>query len=271
MRAACATIVERDDPHLYATALFAPEPARSSLMVLYAFDCELSRAVRSSKESMIPRMRLQWWRDVVEEAAQGAVAKSHEVASPLHAIIQDHATVGLGDDLTALIHAHAQVLDLPWSPEQEPVWRQNRFQRLVAAACKVLTGTRTEPPEIGPAMADAFALRHAHRMAALGDSVPLPNIVGSNLAALARGELRDSLRKILIDTAESGLRALHGARCNHPDTDARMIPALLPVLSVERTLSMVQRDPGSVFGQLDDIDRPFDGLKLAWRAARGRW
>ena len=51
MSQACADIVRRDDPQLYKTALFAPEPARSRLMVLYAFDIELSRATRASAES----------------------------------------------------------------------------------------------------------------------------------------------------------------------------------------------------------------------------
>ncbi|MFX5157877.1 squalene/phytoene synthase family protein, partial [Acinetobacter baumannii] len=32
-------------------------------------------------------MRLQWWRETVEEAAAGRPARRHEVAAPLHAAI----------------------------------------------------------------------------------------------------------------------------------------------------------------------------------------
>ncbi len=55
-----ATMVRRLDPDLFHTALFAPEPARQRLMVLYAFDIELSRAAARAAEPLIAAMRLQW-------------------------------------------------------------------------------------------------------------------------------------------------------------------------------------------------------------------
>ena len=114
MSGACAEIVRGNDPHLYKTALFAPEPARSHLMVLYAFDIELSRATRASKESLIPRMRLQWWRDRVEEARGGAAPKAHEVAGPLAGLVMSGA-LSAHDAMSDLISAHEKMLDLPWS------------------------------------------------------------------------------------------------------------------------------------------------------------
>ncbi len=89
MIAACTEIVARDDPHLHATALFARPPVRARLMVLYAFDIELSRATHASKESLIPRMRLQWWRDALEEIAGAGIVRKHEVTSPLADVLDD--------------------------------------------------------------------------------------------------------------------------------------------------------------------------------------
>jgi hypothetical protein len=271
MSEACAAIVQRDDPHLYATALFAPEPGRSRLMVLYAFDCELSRATRASKESLIPRMRLQWWRDMIEEAVAGKPAKAHEVAAPLNELIRHCGVLRDNGDLGALIDAHGRILELPWSNDDEQVWRLQRFQRLIACAAKVLTDASGAVPLVGPVMADAFALRHAHRMAVRGEATLLPTITGSDLGALARGELTDQVAQQMQQLAESGIQLLRIERSKAADYDARNLPALLPVFWTDRVLGMVRRNPRVVLGQLDSVDRPFDGLKLAWRVARGRW
>lgn len=269
MSEACAAIVQRDDPHLYATALFAPEPARSQLMVLYAFDCELSRASRSSRESMIPRMRLQWWRDVIAEADAGEKPKSHEVAGPLSALSQD---LGLASGLMQLVDGHTMELDpgRPFEGESSWNWRVTRFQALLGAAARVLLLDASEPPGVGLAMADAFALRHALRTARSGGKTLIPEIAGRDLAEFARGTLTEPAKAILQNTATTGLKALETAR-NTADVPRQLVPALMPTLWTERTLRMVQRDPAVVLGQLDDIDRPFDGLRLAWRAFRGRW
>ncbi|MEM9737320.1 MAG: squalene/phytoene synthase family protein, partial [Pseudomonadota bacterium] len=87
MSEACAAIAERLDPDLHRAAMFAPPGLRPRLMVLIAFDVELSRAGRAS-EKMIAAMRLQWWRDVVAEAFAGE-SRAHEVAGPLAALIQE--------------------------------------------------------------------------------------------------------------------------------------------------------------------------------------
>ena len=269
MTEACAAIVQRDDPHLYATALFAPEPARSRLMVLYAFDCELSRASRSSRESMIPRMRLQWWRDAIAEADAGEKPKAHEVAAPLNALVQDCDLMAV---LTSLVDGHALELDpgRPLNGEKTWNWRDVRYPAFLRAACQVLSDAPADPLSIGNAMADAFALRHALRMAQVGGRALIPDIKGRDLAELSRGALTDSAKTILRTTAMQGLNALENARRTHK-AQRQTIPALLPTLWTERTLRLVQRDPSVILGQLDDIDRPFDGLRLAWHALRGRW
>lgn len=264
---ACAAIVQRDDPRLFRTALFAPEHGRRRLMELYAFDIELSRATRASRESLIPRMRLQWWRDVVAEAEAGGEPKAHEVAGPLAGLVQEG--VCSGGALSALIEAHESLLDLPWSDEDHRQWRERRFQALLDLAGAVLAGGAVAMPAAGPALADAFALRHAARMAADGGAVALPGLRGADLSALARGALTTAARDLVVGTARQGLCALDRARRDR--ADRRSVPALLPALWAERTCRLVLKEPAAIFGQLDDIDRPFDGLRFAWRAFRGRW
>jgi len=85
---ACAELVERGDPDRFRAVMAAPREARAQLFPLYAFNLEVARAPWVTQEPLIAEMRLQWWRDVVENTASGA-ARAHEVAGPLHGLIQD--------------------------------------------------------------------------------------------------------------------------------------------------------------------------------------
>lgn len=60
----------------------APLAAREVLLPLYAFNIEVSRAPWVTQEPMIAEMRLQWWRDALEEIAE-ARARRHEVVDAL--------------------------------------------------------------------------------------------------------------------------------------------------------------------------------------------
>ena len=68
---ACAALVERGDPQRFRAAMAAPPEARRVLFPLYAFNVEVARAPWVTQEPMIAEMRLQWWRDALEEIAMG--------------------------------------------------------------------------------------------------------------------------------------------------------------------------------------------------------
>ncbi len=76
-------LVRRADPDRFLTALFAPADRREALLTLYAFNNELARARESTSQPLLAIIRLQWWREVVE-----GTAKSHEVATPLSALLE---------------------------------------------------------------------------------------------------------------------------------------------------------------------------------------
>jgi 15-cis-phytoene synthase len=80
---AVGALVRRADPDRFLTALFAPADRREALLTLYAFNNELARARDSTSQPILTMIRLQWWREVVEGAA-----KSHEVATPLTALLE---------------------------------------------------------------------------------------------------------------------------------------------------------------------------------------
>jgi phytoene synthase len=72
--------VDRDR---FLAALFAPEPQRRGLLALLAFDHELARTRAVTREPMLARIRLQWWRDAVAEAVGGATPRAQPVVESL--------------------------------------------------------------------------------------------------------------------------------------------------------------------------------------------
>jgi len=291
MTDACTEIVRRDDPHLFATALFAPEPARSRLMVLYAFDIELSRATAASAEPLIGRMRLQWWRDVI-----GGAAATSELSAPDVAGAVSELVVRYGGALLfgAMIDGHECELDAPMDWPAHYHWADYRFAPRFCAAVRLLTDGGVAPlfpPSemtaltsqdgatallsmqfhlLGQAAGAAFAVEHAADMARRGHATLLPSVSPNELAALGRGKLLESLRKDYRRIAERQLQQVSSLRRTARPWDARIIPALLPLSRAVRVLRIARR-PDFSLGHLDRIDRPFDGLRLAWRARSGRW
>jgi phytoene synthase len=85
--AACMAIVERGDPDRFLALMAMPLAARAQLAPLFAMNVEVARAPWASSEAMICEMRLQWWRDVLEEIAGGDAVRRHEVATPLATVL----------------------------------------------------------------------------------------------------------------------------------------------------------------------------------------
>jgi len=82
-----ARLVRTQDPDRFLCTWFAPAPRREAIFALLAYNHELARAGEAAKTPLLVLMRLQWWRDVVVDAAAGKPARRHEVAGPLHAAI----------------------------------------------------------------------------------------------------------------------------------------------------------------------------------------
>ncbi len=85
--AACAALVERSDPDRFRATMAGPVGARKILFPLYAFNVEVTRAPWVTKEDMIAEMRLQWWRDALEEIGAGGKVRKHEVVDGLAEVL----------------------------------------------------------------------------------------------------------------------------------------------------------------------------------------
>ncbi len=246
---ACAAIVERGDPLRFRTAMLAPLAQRAKLFALYAFNVEVSRAPWVTQEAMIAEMRLQWWRDVLEEIATGATVRRHEVATPLSSIISPDQARMLdtlvaarrwdiyrdpfddGDDLTRYIDQTAGSL----------MW--------VAAS---LLGKAQEAP-----------VRQAAYAAGIGAwlrAIPA-------LEEAGRVPLLDGTPGGVADLANGGLVALGQARKARDEIGRLCAPALLLATAAEPALAAAKAHPQSVV----DGALPDTGVAFTLRAALGRW
>lgn len=85
-----AETVRRHDRERYLTALFAPVDRRDDLLALYAFNLEIARTREAVREPMLGHIRLQWWRDALDEIDAGKPPRRHEVVTPLADTIRRH-------------------------------------------------------------------------------------------------------------------------------------------------------------------------------------
>lgn len=81
----CLDLVRTEDRARYLTLLFAPESTRPALFALYAFNTEIAKTHDTVSEPMIGEIRLQWWREALDEVAAGTPRK-HPVVEALTAI-----------------------------------------------------------------------------------------------------------------------------------------------------------------------------------------
>src|SRR3954469_198389 len=104
-------LVRAADRDRFLATLFAPEPARRGLLALLAFDHELARTRTVTREPMLSRIRLQWWREAVAEAAGDGKPRSQPIVESLSETVRRHALPEQG--LTGLIDAHEEEIDGP--------------------------------------------------------------------------------------------------------------------------------------------------------------
>ena len=252
---ACAELVARGDPDRFRAAMASPLAARQILFPLYAFNIEVSRAPWVTDEPLIAEMRLQFWRDVVEEIAAGKTPRAHEVAQPLAAAIP----ADLVGPLDALVAARR------WDIHKDPFEDRAAFDAYIAdtSAPLVTVAARALGAGAGaePILQDAG---WAYGLAAFLRAIPA-------LEAAGRVPLVEGTPDALRALAQEGLTRLARARAGRAMVARHALPALYAGWRAEPTLKAALADPRLVAsGQLPGAGLR-DSLRLAALAATGRW
>jgi len=112
----CLAQVRQGDRDRYLALLFAPAAARSALAAIAAFNLELARAASEITESMLGLVRLQWWREAVEEIRAGGAVRRHQVAEALAAATRAHNLST--ERMLAMIASREEELESDGAPTQ---------------------------------------------------------------------------------------------------------------------------------------------------------
>lgn len=85
---ACGEIVRQSDKDRFLTVMTARSDMRDDLFALYAFNFEIAKISEVVSETTLGHIRLQWWRDAIEECFNGT-PRRHVVVKALAETIQD--------------------------------------------------------------------------------------------------------------------------------------------------------------------------------------
>jgi phytoene synthase len=103
--------VRETDRDRFLAALFAPEPARRGLLALLAFDHELARTRIVTREPLLARIRLEWWREAAGEATGSGKPRAQPIVDALTETARRH---GLSfDALAVLVEARGEEIEGP--------------------------------------------------------------------------------------------------------------------------------------------------------------
>ncbi|MEZ5756200.1 MAG: squalene/phytoene synthase family protein [Paracoccaceae bacterium] len=251
---ACAALVARGDPDRFQAVMAAPVAARGRLFVLYAFNLEVARAPWVTQEALIAEMRLQWWRDVLAEAAEGKPARGHEVAAPLHGLIR-------------ACDVPVAVLDRLVEARRQDIWREPFSDDSALGGYLEATGAGLMWAAgrcLGAAQADEAALRDlgwAAGMAAYLRAVP-------ELLARGRQPLIREDAETIAAMARAGLARLARGRAGAGRMAAPARAATLAAWQAGGLLRLAEAEPERVQRgdlRLSEFGRRWGLLRAGWR------
>lgn len=96
------------DEDRWLATRYAPKDVRTQLVSFYSLVHELERALTMS-EPMIGRIRVQWWREVIDQIYSGQSVRAHDLALALKDEFE--TKVELKPHLDALLDSYDDVLD----------------------------------------------------------------------------------------------------------------------------------------------------------------
>ncbi|HEY0527125.1 MAG TPA: phytoene/squalene synthase family protein [Stellaceae bacterium] len=276
---ALAALVRQRDPDRYLTALFAPDDRRDGLFALGALNFEVAKTREAVTEPMLGQIRLQWWRDAVEEIYAGKPVRRHETAQALADAVRRYGLTRYHVDRII----DARELDLTDDPPRTLAvlerYCEDTAARLLWLALEVL-GVRDSAAaveasrEVGIAWALTGLIRaipfHARDKRLY---IPVDLAAEADLHTGDLFELRPSapLAKVVGRLRERAEAHLDAARAKAADVPAAARPALLLGVLADGYLARIRRAGDNVFDL--SLGRP-DGwktLRLSWAAFRGRY
>jgi phytoene synthase len=274
-----AARLRQHDRDRYQTVLFAPAGRRDALFALYAFNYEIARIRESVSEPMLGLIRLQWWRDALDDIYAGKAPRRHEVVTPLGNAIAAH---GLSKEhFTKLLDARAEDMEEapPASLAALERYAGGTSGGLILLALEVLGVRDAQAEEVGRAVGIAYALagllvaapfharqRRLYLPTALTERHRV-DLERSLFALKPSPELAAVTREI----ADRARGLLDKARQQHGAVPAAAMTPLLHAVLAARRLRRLGAAQHNVFDPQLAAEDTLQSLRLAWAALRRRY
>ncbi len=274
---ACARQVRRHDNDRYLAALFAPVDRREALFALAAFNLEIAKIREVVSEPMLGEMRLQWWREVIDEIAGGR-SRKHEVVEPLATATRQFDLPIR--DLLPLIDARAFDLEdrAPADLAELEAYAEATTAPLNRLALKALGVSGNDADRAASALGTATALTGLLRAIpfhARQRRVYLPTAV-VEAVAVEMGDLFElrphaGLAKAVEHLACVAARHLDAARLSGRGLPRLALPILLQTGLAAGHLKAMRKAGFDVFTPSVQSARPWRVIDLTWQAMLGRY
>lgn len=274
----CGAEVHRHDPDRFLTALYAPPRSRESLLTLYAFNLEIAKVRESVSEPMLGEIRLQWWREAIEEAYAGGPVRRHAVAEPLAALIREKNLTRAHFDRLIDGRAHDLYDEPPNTVNDLIAYAEATSSTLVRLAIEALGAQDGAAKEAGRSVGITWALvgllrAMPHHLRQGRSYLPRDLEAAHGVDRRAMRELKSSPElaaavRALADRAHGHLDEAHRSRREVP---AAALPALLPAVLAEGYLRRLARARYDVFDARLGRRPGLLAARLALRAMLGRY
>ena len=266
--------VRVSDPDRFLTALFAPAEARENLFALYAFNLEVARIPELVHEPMMGQIRLQWWRERLDEIYAGQPRDGAETPQALAAAIAAGDLPRASFDI--LLDARERDLD-PTPPADMAAFQayaQATAGELAMLAARILGATDdaslAAARNVGTAWAMIGHLRALAFNAGMGRmTLPRSTMGQSTAADVLKDRATEAVRATAQAVGAEAAALIGVARALRREVDRRALPALLLAPLADLHLRKLRNRHFNPLGPDLEIARPRKQMTLFLSALRG--
>ena len=265
-------IAREADPDRSIAASFAPRGPRADLFALYAFNAELARVAELVSEPGLGAIRLQWWREAIERAANGE-ASGHPVADAVGDLlgrgkVSRERIVGLidarGFDVETRIMPDGAALD---------AYLHDTAAALFALAAETMGVKNASVEQAATAGGTAYGLTGLMRALPVHAARGLVFLPADQLRRhgitpeqLLSGRTSDGLGQLLAELRATAREALREAEALIAELDISARTAFVPLSLVDPYLAAMEKSGRDPLHEIADINPLYRLWRMAcWR------
>lgn len=265
-------IAREADPDRSIAASFAPRGPRADLFALYAFNAELARVAELVSEPGLGAIRLQWWREAIERAANGETS-GHPVADAVGDLlgrgkVSRERIVGLidarGFDVETRIMPDGAALD---------AYLHDTAAALFALAAETMGVKNASVEQAATAGGTAYGLTGLMRALPVHAARGLVFLPADQLRRhgitpeqLLSGRTSDGLGQLLAKLRATAREALREAEALIAELDISARTAFVPLSLVDPYLAAMEKSGRDPLHEIADINPLYRLWRMAcWR------